>query len=68
MSPVLARRLLEAWRNHRRPPRTLHARVRDALDHVAQTKKCPNVDGVEADSSVEEWNGNGQANYSERQR
>ena len=37
MTPDTARRLLEAWRNHRRPGRTHAARVRDALAHVHQS-------------------------------
>ena len=64
MSPETAYRIVQAMLNERRPQRTLHDRVRDALIHVEHSKKCPDVDGVEAHISVGEMDGNGQENYS----
>jgi len=34
MTPDCARRLLEAWRNHHRPARTIGAKIRDAVQHA----------------------------------
>jgi hypothetical protein len=38
MSPTTAAQLLQAMRNHHRPPRTLAARVRDAIQHAKQSQ------------------------------
>ena len=39
MSPETANKIVQAMRNERRPQRTLHARVRDALLHVEASEK-----------------------------
>ena len=38
MSPQTAYQVLQAMLNEKRPQRTLHARVRDALIHARQSK------------------------------
>lgn len=66
MNPQTTKRVLEAMRNHRRPPRTLGARVRDALAHAHNAdKRNPEVDGLRASvTSVGIEDSDGREKYS----
>lgn len=55
-----------ALQNHRCPPRTCHAKVRDALAHISLSQKVesPDVNGVKAfELSVRFQDGYGQTKY-----
>jgi len=55
MSPDTARQIIEAWRNHHRPARTIGARAHAALAHVRSShkKKASVAAGLEMDINDE---------------
>ena len=40
MTPDATRRLLKAWRNHRRPARTRGAKMKAAIDNTRTSLRC----------------------------